>query len=47
MQLIRDALRAESGTALIATHDLSVQGSADRVLHIEDGRLVKLGQHAA
>ena len=47
MQLIRDAVRAESATALIATHDLSVQGSADRVLHIEDGRLVKLGRHAA
>jgi putative ABC transport system ATP-binding protein len=40
MDLIRAAVRAESATALIATHDASVQDSADRILHIADGVLV-------
>jgi putative ABC transport system ATP-binding protein len=47
MQLIRDAVHAESATALIATHDEAVQASADRVLHIADGRLGRVGRHVA
>lgn len=46
MDLIRAAVHAESATALIATHDRSVQGSADRILRIADGALVR-GRHAA
>ena len=47
MDLIRDAVHAESATALIATHDQAVQGSADRILHIADGALTRVGRHAA
>lgn len=39
MDLIRSVVHAESATALIATHDSAVQGSADRILHIADGAL--------
>ncbi|TQL48232.1 putative ABC transport system ATP-binding protein [Homoserinimonas aerilata] len=49
MDLIRAAVHAESATALIATHDNSVQDSADRILHIADGALrgrVGRGAHA-
>lgn len=44
MDLIRAAVRAESATALIATHDSSVQASADRVLRIADGAVVAVGR---
>ncbi|MCU1406788.1 MAG: transporter [Glaciihabitans sp.] len=40
MELIRSAVHTENATALIATHDQAVQGSADRILHIADGMLV-------
>ncbi|KQQ03876.1 MULTISPECIES: ABC transporter ATP-binding protein [unclassified Rathayibacter] len=46
VDLIRSAVRAESATALIATHDASVQASADRVLRLAEGTLVR-GRHAA
>ncbi len=41
MELIRSVVRAESATALIATHDAATQESADRVLRIADGALVE------
>ena len=47
MDLIRTAVHAEGATAIIATHDVSVQGSADRVLRIDDGRLMRTGRHLA
>ncbi|PXA67158.1 ABC transporter ATP-binding protein [Cryobacterium arcticum] len=47
MDLIRDVVHAESATALIATHDQAVQGSADHILHIVDGALTRTGRHAA
>lgn len=47
MDLIRTAVHAEGATALIATHDVSVQGSADQVLRIDDGRLLRTGRHVA
>lgn len=47
IELIRSAVHAESATALIATHDSSVQASADRILHITDGVLSRGGRHAA
>ncbi|QHC69709.1 ABC transporter ATP-binding protein [Rathayibacter sp. VKM Ac-2801] len=46
MELLRTVVQTESATALIATHDLSVQASADRVLRIAEGTLVR-GRHAA
>jgi len=47
MDLIRAVVHAESATALIATHDQAVQGSADRILHIVDGALTRVGRHVA
>ena len=47
MDLIRAAVHAESATAIIATHDQAVQGSADRILRITDGALAGGGRHAA
>ncbi|TDX75994.1 putative ABC transport system ATP-binding protein [Rathayibacter sp. PhB151] len=47
MDLIRAVVHAESATALIATHDASVQSSADRVLRISEGALATRGRHAA
>ncbi|MCJ1672129.1 MULTISPECIES: ABC transporter ATP-binding protein [unclassified Rathayibacter] len=47
MDLIRAVVHAESATALIATHDASVQASADRVLRISEGALATRGRHAA
>jgi putative ABC transport system ATP-binding protein len=48
MDLIRAAVHAENATALIATHDVAVQASADRILHIADGTLGRRGgRHAA
>jgi putative ABC transport system ATP-binding protein len=39
LALIRDLRQATSTTFVIATHDPSVAGAADRVLHIVDGRV--------
>lgn len=47
MDLVRTVVHAEGATALIATHDASVQASADRILHLDDGRLARTGRHAA
>jgi putative ABC transport system ATP-binding protein len=47
MDLIRAVVHAESATAIIATHDQAVQGSADRILRIQDGALLSGGRHAA
>jgi putative ABC transport system ATP-binding protein len=40
MDLIRDTVRAEGVTAVVATHDPALIGIADRVLELRDGRLV-------
>jgi putative ABC transport system ATP-binding protein len=39
MDLIRDTVRAEGVTAVVATHDPALIGLADRVLELRDGRL--------
>ncbi|QHC57987.1 ABC transporter ATP-binding protein [Rathayibacter sp. VKM Ac-2760] len=46
LELIRSVVHAEGATALIATHDASVQASADRVLRISEGALAPRGRHA-
>ena len=40
MDLIRDTVRTEGVTAVVATHDPALIGLADRVLELQDGRLV-------
>jgi putative ABC transport system ATP-binding protein len=40
MRLLRTVVAAEGITALVATHDRTLQELADEVLEIEDGRLV-------
>jgi ABC-type lipoprotein export system ATPase subunit len=39
LTLLRDIVEQEGITVLIATHDLTVDQFADRVLHLQDGRL--------
>ena len=39
MALIRAVVEAEGMTALVSTHDPVMMGLADRVLHVDDGRL--------
>ena len=39
MQLIRRVVRAEGGTAIVATHDPAMLDVADRVVELHDGRL--------
>ena len=41
MSLIRDVVRAEGMTALISTHDPSLQALADHTLHLADGVLAQ------
>ena len=38
--LLRQVVDREGTTVLIATHDLTVDSYADRVLHLQDGRIV-------
>jgi ABC-type lipoprotein export system ATPase subunit len=38
--VLRDLVRAEGTTCLIVTHDELVEGIADRVIHVADGRAV-------
>ena len=40
LDLIRDTVRAEGVTAVVATHDAALLDLADRVLELRDGRLV-------
>jgi len=39
MELLRSVVRTEGMTAIISTHDPSVQAGADLAIHLEDGRL--------
>ena len=44
LRMIRD-LRAQTGTTfIIATHDLTVAGAADRAIHIVDGLVAQGAQ---
>lgn len=38
--VIRELVRSEGATCVIATHDVLVEGIADRVIHVADGRTV-------
>ena len=40
LRLLRDVIRAEGATAVVVTHDPSVEAIADRVVVLEDGRAV-------
>ncbi|MBQ0825016.1 ABC transporter ATP-binding protein [Streptomyces tagetis] len=40
MELLRAVVRSEGLTALVATHDATLLGLADRVLELRDGRIV-------
>ncbi|CAL9412821.1 ABC transporter ATP-binding protein [Streptomyces sp. Tu 3180] len=41
MELLRAVVRSERVTALVATHDTTLLGLADRVLELGDGRIVE------
>ncbi|TXS49632.1 ABC transporter ATP-binding protein [Streptomyces sp. OR43] len=41
MELLRAVVRAEGVTALVATHDATLLGLADRVLELNDGHIVE------
>ncbi len=41
MQLLRQLVNEEGATAIIATHDPSVEAVADAVVHLADGRLAE------
>jgi putative ABC transport system ATP-binding protein len=43
MRLLRTVVRSEGVTALVATHDPTLIGIADTVLHLEDGKIVGTG----
>jgi putative ABC transport system ATP-binding protein len=47
MQLLRQLVTEEGATAIVATHDPSVEAVADTVVHLADGRLagVEPAQH--
>jgi putative ABC transport system ATP-binding protein len=40
VQLLRSLSRSEGTTVIVVTHDASIAGQADRVLRLEDGRLL-------
>ncbi len=40
LAVLRDLVRAEGTTCLIVTHDELVEGIADRVIHVADGRTI-------
>jgi len=40
MALLRDVVRSEGMTAIISTHDLTLQALADETLHLQDGVIV-------
>jgi len=40
MALLRDVVRSEGMTAIISTHDLTLQALADETLHLQDGVVV-------
>ncbi|MFJ3219183.1 ABC transporter ATP-binding protein [Kitasatospora sp. NPDC086801] len=41
MQLLRAVVRSEGVTVLVATHDPTLMGLADRVIELRDGRIVE------
>ncbi|MET8624288.1 ABC transporter ATP-binding protein [Kitasatospora sp. NPDC004669] len=41
MELLRAVVRSEGVTVLVATHDPTLMGLADRVIELRDGRIVK------
>ena len=41
MRLLRDIVQRTDVGLLVATHDAMVMSVADRVLHIQDGTIVK------
>lgn len=41
MALLQSVVRAEGMTAIISTHDMSLQGMADRTIRLADGELVE------
>ncbi|AUY53593.1 ABC transporter ATP-binding protein [Streptomyces sp. CB01881] len=41
MQLLRAVVRSEGVTALVATHDQTLMGLADRVIELRDGKLAE------
>ncbi|WP_374199144.1 ABC transporter ATP-binding protein [Actinotalea ferrariae] len=43
MALLQSVVRAEGMTAIVSTHDLTLQAMADRTLRLADGRLVDEG----
>ena len=47
MELLRSLVAEEGTTALVATHDRVVEGFADAVVHLDDGRLVESPSAAA
>jgi putative ABC transport system ATP-binding protein len=43
LQMLRDSLRLTNSTALLVTHSMAVAQTADRVVTLEDGKLVERG----
>jgi putative ABC transport system ATP-binding protein len=43
LQMLRDSLRLTNSTALLVTHSLAVAQTADRVVTLEDGKLMERG----
>jgi putative ABC transport system ATP-binding protein len=47
VELLRDAAHARGATALVVSHDQRLLPYADRLFHLDDGRLVEAGSHSA
>ncbi|MEU9040713.1 MULTISPECIES: ABC transporter ATP-binding protein [unclassified Kitasatospora] len=47
MELLRAVVRSEGVTVLVATHDPTLMGLADRVIELRDGRIVEEGAEQA
>ena len=47
MELLRSVVRAEGMTAIISTHDPSIQAKADSTLTLADGKLNSTPRHLA
>ncbi|WP_262402810.1 ABC transporter ATP-binding protein [Actinomadura sp. CNU-125] len=47
MPLLRAIVASEGVTVIVATHDRTLLGQADRVLHLEDGAITELPADAA
>jgi putative ABC transport system ATP-binding protein len=42
MELLRAMSRASQSTLIVVTHDARIFGYADRIAHMDDGRVVRL-----